>query len=101
MFKEWNKGGFNRMISKILDSVCVFIDQKFSFYLNLYVIYQIGASVSCADLEGGSGGGGVSGPPPPGIAQREIPRGIGNEKNCYFSYLCTSTVVRQGWTPPL
>ena len=23
----------------------------------------------------------------------------GNEKNNYFSYLCTSTVKRQGWTP--
>ena len=22
------------------------------------------------------------------------------KKNSYFSYLCTSTVIRQGWTPP-
>ena len=84
MFKEWNKGGFNRMISKILDSVCVFIDQKFSFYLNLYVIYQIGASVSCADLEGGSGGGGSGPPPPPVFAKLNIPDVTGNEKNSYF-----------------
>ena len=25
----------------------------------------------------------------------------GNEKISYFSYLCTSTVIRQGWSPPL
>ena len=51
---------------------------------------------TCADLEGGSGGSG----PPLEFAKLNIADFTGNEKNSYFSYLCTSTVIRQGWTPP-
>ena len=46
--------------------------------------------MSCADLEGGSGG-----PPPLQFAKLNIADITGNEKNSYFSYLCTSTVIRQ------
>ena len=52
---------------------------------------------ACADLEGGGG----AGPPPPlEFAKLNIAEIAGNEKISYFSYLCTSTVIRQGWTPP-
>ena len=47
---------------------------------------------------GGGGGGGGSGPPLE-FAKLNIDDITGNEKNSYFSYLCTSTVIRQGWTP--
>ena len=49
--------------------------------------------MQCADLEGGVGGGGVR--TPPGIAKLNIADITGNEKISYFSYLCTSTVIRQ------
>ena len=51
--------------------------------------------LTCGDLEGGSG-------PPPTLefAKLNIAEIAGNEKISYFSYLCTSTVIRQGWTPP-
>ena len=52
---------------------------------------------ACADLEWGSGG---SGPPPLEFANLNIADITGNKKISYFSYLCTSTVIRQGWTPP-
>ena len=50
--------------------------------------------------------GGVEGsgpPPPPEFAKLNISDITGNEKISYFSDLCTSTVIRQGWTttPPL
>ena len=50
---------------------------------------------------GGSrgGGSGVSGPPLE-FAKLNIADITGNEKNSYFSFLCTSTVIRQGWPPP-
>ena len=44
------------------------------------------------------GGWGWSGLPP-GIAKLNIADITGNEKISYISYLCTSTVIRQGWTP--
>ena len=47
--------------------------------------------ISCADLEGGSGGSG----PPLEFAKLNIADITGNEKNSYFSYLCTSTVIHQ------
>ena len=47
--------------------------------------------VACADLEGGRGGP----DPPPGICNINIADIIGNEKISYFSYMCTSTVIRQ------
>ena len=50
----------------------------------------------CADLEGGSGGSG----PPWNLQSLISPILLAMKKNCYFSYLCTSTVIRQGWTPP-
>ena len=53
---------------------------------------------SCADLEGGSGG--PDPPPPLEFAKLNIADITGNEKNNYFSYLRTSTVIREGWTPP-
>ena len=40
--------------------------------------------VTCADLEGGVE-----------FAKFNIADITGHEKNCYFSYLCTSTVTRQ------
>ena len=45
----------------------------------------------------GSRGGveGGSGPPPPGIAILNIADITENEKISYFSYLCTSAVMRQ------
>ena len=52
---------------------------------------------SCADLEGESGGGRET---PPGICILNIADITGNEKFSYFSYLCTSTVICQGWIPP-
>ena len=45
----------------------------------------------CADLEGGSGGSG----PPLEFAKLNIADITGNEKISYFSYLCTSPVIRQ------
>ena len=49
----------------------------------------------------GSKGGGVggAGPPPLEFAKLNIADITENEKISYFSYLCTSTVIRQGWTP--
>ena len=47
--------------------------------------------VTCADLEGGSGGSG----PPREFAKLNIADITGNEKISYFSYLCTSTIIRQ------
>ena len=44
----------------------------------------------------GSRGGGSGGPDPPWNLQSLT----GNEKISNFSYLCTSTVIRQGWNPP-
>ena len=52
--------------------------------------------IACADLEGGSGGSG----PPLEFAKLNIDDITGNEQISYFSYLCISTVIRQGWTPP-
>ena len=46
---------------------------------------------------GGWGSGG-SAPPPPEFAKLKIADISGNEKKSYFSYLCISTVIRQGWT---
>ena len=43
---------------------------------------------------GGVGGGGGSGPPLE-FAKLNIADFPGNEKISYFSYLCTSTVIRQ------
>ena len=55
---------------------------------------------SCADLEWGSRGSGPPNPSPLEFAKLNIADITGNEKkNNYFSYLCTSTVIRQGWTP--
>ena len=51
---------------------------------------------TCADLEGGSGGSG----PPLEFAKLNIADITRNEKISYFSFLCTSTIIRQGWTPP-
>ena len=48
---------------------------------------------SCADLEG------VRIPPPWNLQSLISPDMTGNEKIRYFSYLCTSTVIRQSWTP--
>ena len=48
--------------------------------------------VACADLKGG-GGRGVR--TPLEFAKLDIADIMGNEKISYFSYLCTSTVVRQ------
>ena len=49
----------------------------------------------------GGGGRGCPDPSPPPIplelAKLYIADITGNEKNSYFSYLCTSTVIRQGW----
>ena len=45
---------------------------------------------------GGSGGSGL----PLEFAKLNIADITGNEKISYFSYLCTSTVIRQGRTPP-
>ena len=39
-------------------------------------------------------------PPSLELAKLNIADITGNEKISYFSYLCTSTVIRQGWTPP-
>ena len=47
--------------------------------------------MSCADLEGGWGGSG----PPLEFAKLNIADITGNDKISYFSYLCTSTVIRQ------
>ena len=59
---------------------------------------KIPRDTSCADLEGGLGG---SGPPPPWNLQSLIsPILLEMKKISYFSYLCTSTVIRQGWIPP-
>ena len=44
---------------------------------------------TCADLEGGGG------PGPLEFAKLNIADITGNEENSYFSYLCTSTVIRQ------
>ena len=45
-------------------------------------------------------GGGPDPPPPPlEFAKLIIAEITENEKNSYFSYLCTSAVKRQGWTP--
>ena len=44
--------------------------------------------------EGGRGGGGPD-PPPLAFAKLNIGDITGNEKISYFSYLCTSTVIRQ------
>ena len=52
-------------------------------------------SISCAVLEGGGVGGGGSGPPPPEFAKLNIAHITGNKKISYFSYLCTSPVIRQ------
>ena len=43
----------------------------------------------------------VFGPLPPSLelAKLNIADITGNEKISYFSYLCTSTVTLQGWTP--
>ena len=46
---------------------------------------------------GGSGGSGL----PLEFAKLNIADITGNEKISYFSYLCTSTVIRQGRTPPV
>ena len=52
-------------------------------------------------MRGSRGGSGGSGPPPPPHPSTiHIAAMPFNEKNSYFSYLCTSTVIRQGWTPP-
>ena len=40
-------------------------------------------------------GGGVRTPPPPGFEKLNIADITGNKKISYFSYLCTSTVIRQ------
>ena len=45
--------------------------------------------MSCADLEGGGG------PDTLEFAKLNIADITGNEKISYFSYLCTSTVIRQ------
>ena len=50
-------------------------------------------------MRGPIGGVGGSGPPLE-FAKLNIADITGNEKISYFSYLCTSTVKRQGWTPP-
>ena len=42
---------------------------------------------------GGMGGG--TGPPPLEFARLNIADITGNEKNSYFLYVCTSTVIRQ------
>ena len=47
-------------------------------------------------MRGSRGGWG----PPLKFAKLNISDITGNEKISYFSYLCTSTVIRQGWTPP-
>ena len=45
---------------------------------------------------GGGGGGGAAPPPPPlEFAKLNIADITGNEKISYFSYLCTSTFIRQ------
>ena len=47
-------------------------------------------------LGGSRGGSGGSGPPPPlEFAKLNIADITGDEKISYFSYLCTSTVIRQ------
>ena len=46
---------------------------------------------TCADLEGGWGGPDL----PLEFAKLNIAVITGNEKISYFSYLCTSTVIRQ------
>ena len=43
----------------------------------------------------GSRGGGGPDTPPPGFEKLNIADITGNEKISYFSYLCTSTVIRQ------
>ena len=50
----------------------------------------------CADLEGG---GGLD-PPPRNLQSLISPILLEMKKNSSFSYLCTLTVIRQGWTPP-
>ena len=40
------------------------------------------------------------GPDPPEFAKLNIADITGNEKTNYFSYLRTSTVIREVWTPP-
>ena len=53
---------------------------------------------------GGGGGGGGRAPPPPDppmeFAKLNIADITGTGKISYFSYLCTSTVIRQGCPPP-
>ena len=49
----------------------------------------------CADL-----GGGVRTPPPRNLQCLISPILLEMKKISYFSYLCTSTAIRQGWTPP-
>ena len=51
-------------------------------------------------MRGSREGGGAGGPGPPlEFAKLNIADIAGNEKISYFSFLCTSTVIRQGWTP--
>ena len=50
-------------------------------------------------MRGSRGGLGGSGPPLE-FAKLNIADNTGNEKLIYFSYLCTSIVIHQGWTPP-
>ena len=47
----------------------------------------------------GSKGGGVGGGVRTPLEFANIADISGNEKISSFSYLCTSTVIRQGWTP--
>ena len=51
--------------------------------------------ISCADLQGGGGWRSGPPPPPPEFAKLNIPEITGNEKNSYFTFLCSSTVIRQ------
>ena len=51
-------------------------------------------------MRGSRGGVGGGSGPPLEFAKLKIADITENEKIGYFSYLCTSTFIRQGWIPP-
>ena len=60
--------------------------------------YTMDDNPSKFSVRGGGGGGGGGG----GVRNLQrliLPILLETKKNSYFSYLCTSTVIRQGWTP--
>ena len=60
----------------------------------------MGVDETMVEFMRGSKGGSGGGPSPLEFAKLNIADITRNEKIIYFSYLCTSTIIRQGWTPP-